>query len=152
CPWPPSCCRPLRSGYSGSSGFPIEPFRCRGRCPTGEAADRLAWTAHRCGNRSKARIVRILHVTPYMHPRAGGPPAVVENFVREAIRLGHSAEIMSTSLFCLGDEGALARRLNELAPTVIVPGSSRIAPVSWSVRRRLGESIRAADIVHLHTV
>lgn len=96
--------------------------------------------------------MRILHVTPYMHPRAGGPPVVVENFVQEAIRLGHSAEIISTSLFCFGDERALVRRLNELAPTVFVGRSGTTAPMNWSIRRRLRKAICAADIVHLHAL
>src|SRR5215813_4038795 len=87
-----------------------------------------------------------------MHARAGGPPVVVENFVREAVRLGHSAEIISTALFCFGDEEALLRRLNELAPTVFVGKSGWTVPVNWSTRRRLREAIHAADIVHLHTL
>jgi glycosyltransferase involved in cell wall biosynthesis len=96
--------------------------------------------------------MRILHVTPYMHPSAGGPPVVVENFVSEATLLGHSSEIVSTSLFCLGDDQDLLHRLNELAPTIFVGRSGKTAPVHWPTRRQLNERIRAADIVHLHTL
>lgn len=96
--------------------------------------------------------MRILHVTPYMHPSAGGPPVVVENFVRESSRLGHLSEIISTPLFCRGDERMLLEGLNELAPTTFLSRSRRFAllhPPTW---RQIGESIRTADIVHLHTV
>jgi hypothetical protein len=56
----------------------------------------------------------ILHVTPYMHASAGGPPVVVENFIAEANRLGHSSEIVSTLDYCNGDESTLQKRLAQL--------------------------------------
>ena len=96
--------------------------------------------------------MRILHVIPYMHPSAGGPPVVVENFVRESIKLGQPSEIISTPLFCDGDESILLQRLNELAPTTFLSRSRAFAPVYRSTRRQLGESIRTADIIHVHTL
>jgi glycosyltransferase involved in cell wall biosynthesis len=96
--------------------------------------------------------MRILHVIPYMHPSAGGPPVVVENVVRRSIGLGYHSEIFTTSLFCNGDEGVLLERLNDLAPTTLLPGSGSQAFLQGSCKRQLGESIRNADIVHLHTI
>jgi glycosyltransferase involved in cell wall biosynthesis len=96
--------------------------------------------------------VRILHVIPYMHPSAGGPPVVVENFVRETSRLGHLSEIISTPLFCHGDERILLQRLNELAPTAFLLRSITLASLHEPSRRQLGERIRTADMVHLHTL
>jgi glycosyltransferase involved in cell wall biosynthesis len=87
-----------------------------------------------------------------MHPSAGGPPVVVENFVRESIRLGHSLEIISTSLFCKGDERILLQRLNELAPAAFVSSSGPFAFLHGRIRNQIGKSIRAADVVHLHTL
>src|SRR5262245_8316803 len=87
-----------------------------------------------------------------MHPSAGGPPVVVENFVRESRRVGHKSEIISTSLFCHGDERITLQQLNELAPTTFVSQCSPIAFLHGVTRRRLRESIRTADIVHLHTI
>ena len=95
--------------------------------------------------------VRILHVIPYMHPSAGGPPVVVENFVRETSKLGHLSEIISTPLFCHDDERILLQRLNELSPTFFVR-SRTFDFLHGPTRRQIGESIRAADIVHLHTL
>src|SRR5262249_36006605 len=94
--------------------------------------------------------MRILHVIPYMHPSAGGPPVVVENFVREARRLGHMSEIISTSLFCDGDEPMMLQRLNELAPTTFLSRFRTFLPLLS--RRQLVESVRSADIVHVHTL
>src|SRR5262245_34346849 len=96
--------------------------------------------------------MRILHVIPYMHPRAGGPPVVVENFVRESSRLGHASEIISTPLFCDGDEETLVERLNELSPTTFLSRFKNPASLHWRFRHQLGESICVADIIHLHTL
>jgi glycosyltransferase involved in cell wall biosynthesis len=87
-----------------------------------------------------------------MHPRAGGPPVVVENFIRETTRCGHQSEIISTPLFCSGDEKKLLRRLNELAPTAFFPKSKASLLISRKVRDQLEQSVRAADIVHVHTL
>jgi glycosyltransferase involved in cell wall biosynthesis len=87
-----------------------------------------------------------------MHPGAGGPPVVVEHFVREATAVGHLSEIISTSLFCEGDQQRLLQRLNGLAQTTFLPGSRAFAALHGSAWCRLSESIRMADIVHLHTL
>src|SRR5215472_10699153 len=95
--------------------------------------------------------MRILHVTPYMHPSAGGPPVVVENFVRELNNVGHASEIVSTSLFCQqGDEEHLITRLNTIAPTKFLPRSKLFGYVQS--RRLVRERIRTTDIVHVHTL
>ena len=95
-------------------------------------------------------IVRILHVIPYMHPSAGGPPVVVENFARETSKRGHLTEIVSTSSFCDGDERAVLERLNQLVPTFFVPQSR--AFLDAPSRRALSERVQTADIVHVHTL
>ena len=74
----------------------------------------------------------ILHVTPYMHASAGGPPVVVENFIAEASRLGHTSEIVSTFAFCNGDESNLRNRLEQLAPTTFFTGLETVPVVSQS--------------------
>ncbi len=62
----------------------------------------------------------ILHIIPYMHSSAGGPPVVVENFIREANRLGHRSQIISTPSYCNGDQSNLQKRLEQLAPTTFL--------------------------------
>jgi glycosyltransferase involved in cell wall biosynthesis len=87
-----------------------------------------------------------------MHASAGGPPVVVENFVRETNKLGHSSEIISTPIFCNGDQQMLLDRLNGLARTIFVSPSRTLGPLHWQTRRRLKECICVADIVHIHTL
>src|SRR6266852_6719319 len=87
-----------------------------------------------------------------MHPCAGGPPVAVENFVREASRDGHLSEIISTPLSCNGDESIRLQQLNELAPTTYLPASRLFVLVQRMAQQQLAESIRSADIVHVHTL
>jgi glycosyltransferase involved in cell wall biosynthesis len=94
----------------------------------------------------------ILHVTPYMHASAGGPPVVVENFITEASRLGHSSEIVSTFAFCSGDESTLRKRMDQLAPTTFLTGLETIPIVSQSGAEKINAHVRRADIVHVHTL
>jgi len=94
----------------------------------------------------------ILHVTPYMHASAGGPPVVVENFIAEANRLGHRSEIVSTLDFCHGDESALQKRLEQLAPTTFLTGLETIPFISRSGAAKINAHVRRADIVHVHTL
>src|SRR5262245_36588620 len=95
--------------------------------------------------------MRILHVIPYMHPSAGGPPGVVENFVRETGNLGHLSEVISTALLC-DDERKLLLRLNELTPTAFVSPSRSVSSFLGSARHHISTRICAADVVHLHTL
>ena len=94
----------------------------------------------------------ILHVTPYMHASAGGPPVVVENFIAEASRLGHSSEIISTFAFCNGDDGMLRKHLEQFAPTTFLTGLETVPVVSRSGAEKINAQVRRADIVHVHTL
>jgi glycosyltransferase involved in cell wall biosynthesis len=95
---------------------------------------------------------RILHVIPYMHPRAGGPPVVVENVVRESSRHGYISEIISTPLFCEGDESCVLKRLNGLAPTTFLPSSRSFIYLNSTAKHQIAAGIRTANIVHVHTL
>lgn len=94
----------------------------------------------------------ILHVIPYMHASAGGPPVVVENFIAEANRLGHRSEIVSTLDYCNGDEGSLQKRLGQLAPTTFLTGLQTIPVIGRDGGAKIDALVRRADIVHVHTL
>ena len=94
----------------------------------------------------------ILHVIPYMHASAGGPPVVVENFIAEANRLGHCSEVVSTLSYCNGDEGALRERLEKLAPTTFLTGLETIPVIGRSGAAQIDAHVRRADVVHVHTL
>jgi glycosyltransferase involved in cell wall biosynthesis len=87
-----------------------------------------------------------------MDPRAGGPPAVVENFVREMNTLGHVSQIVATPQFCDGNESYLLKRLNELAPTTFLPNSAFSMLLNSSTKSQIANCIGTADIVHVHTL
>ncbi len=93
--------------------------------------------------------MRILHVTPYMHARAGGPPVVIENFIHEASKLGHRSEIISTDLFCNDEVSGLLHRLNQVAPTTLLSSSALSIPLA---KHKIAQSVQAADIIHVHTI
>lgn len=95
---------------------------------------------------------KILHVTPYMHASAGGPPVVVENFIAETNRSGHSSEIVSTFALCNGDDGILRERLERLAPSTFLTGLETVPVVSRTGADKLDALVRRADIVHVHTL
>ena len=96
--------------------------------------------------------MRILHVIPYMDPRAGGPPVVVEQFVRESNKLGHASRIISTPQFCDGNSSALVASLNEIAPTIFVPRSAIRTALSPKAKRHITACIAEVDLVHVHTL
>src|SRR4051812_19688265 len=98
------------------------------------------------------RGMKILHVIPYMHPRAGGPPVVVENLVRESDRLGHHSRIISTRAYCANDADDLVRRLNELVPTIFLRRAEIFPVFSRIAHSKIGVQVQDADIVHLHTL
>jgi glycosyltransferase involved in cell wall biosynthesis len=94
----------------------------------------------------------ILHVIPYMHASAGGPPVVVENFIRETNRLGHRSQIISTPSYCNGDQSNLQERLEQLAPTTFLNGLETLPIVSRTGAAKINAHVRHADIVHVHTL
>src|SRR5260370_24414352 len=94
--------------------------------------------------------MRILHVIPYMHPRAGGPPVAVEKFIHESSRLGHVSEIVTTSLFCDGDTSALLQRLNGFATTTCLPQRGAGLFLSQTARQKIVARIQYAHNLHVH--
>jgi glycosyltransferase involved in cell wall biosynthesis len=94
----------------------------------------------------------ILHVIPYMHPSAGGPPVVVENFITEANHLGHRSQIISTPSYCNGDGRDLQKRLEQFAPTTFLTGLETLPVLSRTGSAKINAHVRQADIVHVHTL
>jgi glycosyltransferase involved in cell wall biosynthesis len=94
----------------------------------------------------------ILHIIPYMHPSAGGPPVVVENFIRESNRLGHRSSIISTPSYCHGDPSNLLKRLEQLAPTTFLNFLEVVPVLSRTGSAKINAHVQQADIVHVHTL
>jgi glycosyltransferase involved in cell wall biosynthesis len=96
--------------------------------------------------------MKILHVIPYMHPSAGGPPVVVENLVRESDRLGHHSRVISTRAYSGNDGGHLLKSLNELVPTIFLSRAEIFRAFVRFSHSEMAFQVRDADIVHLHTL
>ena len=94
----------------------------------------------------------ILHVIPYMHPSAGGPPVVVENFISR----GKSLRPPLADHF---DTELLQRRREQFAEA---PGAAcsddfsdrleTLPVLSRSGAAKINAHVRRADIVHVHTL
>jgi len=96
--------------------------------------------------------VKILHVIPYMHARAGGPPVVVEKFEQEAKRFGCASDIVATSQFSEGYSSAVLEHDNGVARTTYLVQRGLELFFSRTARYKIAEKIRLANIVHVHTI
>ncbi len=92
----------------------------------------------------------MLHVSPYIHPAAGGPPVVVARWAEIAEAYGWRGRVLSTPAFSPdGEESIRAAAANRYALSLV----SSARDVLWgtgcaSVHRLVQE----AEIVHLHTM
>lgn len=97
--------------------------------------------------------MRILHVCPYMHPAAGGPPVVVGRFAVGAPKHGWEAFVLTTSLFCPDDGSALQRELESIFPIRILPADRpRFLGLASEAPRVIKAEVARADLVHIHTL
>ena len=97
--------------------------------------------------------MKVLHITPYMHPSAGGPPVVVERLAAFAGENNWHARVITTSQFCedngAGLETALQRSIDA---TVVAADRPRAFGLSSQAEKAINDGVREADIVHLHTL
>jgi len=101
---------------------------------------------HRTGRRH-----RIALVTEYYYPHLGGVCEHVHFLAREARRLGHHADIITSRIGDAPDEPHVVR-LGRSVP-VYANGSMARLTVGWGLRRQMREVLRRGryDIVHAHT-
>jgi glycosyltransferase involved in cell wall biosynthesis len=96
--------------------------------------------------------MRILHIIPYMHPAAGGPPVVVDQLSRELAARGHELHVLTTDLFANGDPtwtNASDRPYDlRVFPSVAGKGYG-FSPKLW---RAIRSDVQNCDIVHIHTL
>jgi glycosyltransferase involved in cell wall biosynthesis len=97
--------------------------------------------------------MRVLHVCPYMHPSAGGPPIVVERLCLLSPSQGWDASVITTSLYCEDDGNELQKELRERIDAKVLPiGRPRFLKQAHGVGDAVDKAVRVADIVHLHTL
>jgi glycosyltransferase involved in cell wall biosynthesis len=97
--------------------------------------------------------MRVLHVCPYMHPSAGGPPIVVDRLCLLAPSEGWDASVITTSLYCEDDGNELQKKLRERIDAKVLPiGGPRFLKQAYWAGDVIDKAVRLADIVHLHTL
>jgi glycosyltransferase involved in cell wall biosynthesis len=97
--------------------------------------------------------VRVLHVCPYMHHSAGGPPVVVERLCLLAPSGGWESSVITTSLYCNDNGGELEASLRRRIDVKVLPiRKPRFLRRANGAADAVDEAVRIADIVHLHTL
>jgi phosphatidylinositol alpha-mannosyltransferase len=98
-----------------------------------------------------ARPLRIALVTEYYYPHLGGICEHVHFFAREARRLGHHVDIITSRLDGAQDEPHVIR-LGTSKP-VYFNGSQARLTVGLSLRKKMKETLRRGryDLVHVHS-
>lgn len=95
-------------------------------------------------------VRRVLHVSPYIHPAAGGPPVVVERWAELASQHGWHARVLSTPATSPDGERSLLATAEGRYELFLV---SSALDALWGLRRaNVHRLVEAADIVHLHTM
>lgn len=96
---------------------------------------------------------RVLHVCPYMHPAAGGPPVVVGRLATDAGSFGWEASVLTTSLMCNDDGRALGAGLGQSLDVEVLPiDRPRFLGHASRANAAMDLAVRNADIVHVHTL
>lgn len=95
-------------------------------------------------------VRRVLHVSPYIHPAAGGPPVVVARWAEIAEAYGWRGRVLSTPAFSPDGEASIrAAAANRYALSLV--SSARDA--LWGAgRASVHRLVQDAEIVHLHTM
>jgi glycosyltransferase involved in cell wall biosynthesis len=97
--------------------------------------------------------MKVLHITPYMHPSAGGPPVVVEKLAELSPAFGWEAAVVTTTLLCAGDAGELETGLKERIPVRFLKADRpKLFGLSSEALPVLDGEVRRAELVHVHTL
>jgi glycosyltransferase involved in cell wall biosynthesis len=96
-------------------------------------------------------VHHVLHVIPYMDPRAGGPPVVVRRLARLAETRGWDARVLTTALYC-DDVQGLEERLSVDVPAIILSSRSRLGAIlsPRTLLATVSELKRGIEVVHFH--
>ena len=101
-------------------------------------------------DRREIGVRRVLHVSPYIHPAAGGPPVVVERWAELARAHGWNAHVLSTPALSPDGGRSLSAAASGRYELSLV--SSAIEALWGAGRARIQGLVQDADIVHLHTM
>ncbi len=92
----------------------------------------------------------VLHVSPYMHASAGGPPVAIERWAEQAAANGWRARVLSTPALSSDGGRSLLEAAEGRYELFLVP--STLSALHGSGRRTVRDLVQEADLVHLHTM
>jgi glycosyltransferase involved in cell wall biosynthesis/acetyltransferase-like isoleucine patch superfamily enzyme len=96
--------------------------------------------------------MKIVHVIPYMHAAAGGPPVVVDRLSRELAARGHDVRVLTTDLYAEGDQGWQTAGNFPFHLEIFPAARSNSFGYSRAFQRGIREAVHNCDIVHIHTL
>lgn len=94
---------------------------------------------------------KVLHVCPYLHPRAGGPAILVPVYSRLLSQHGWNASILTTDWYSPGGCTEIRQNFrNDLDVTVLATGSNRLLVFQKDRYQTAQEAFSKVDIFHVH--
>lgn len=98
--------------------------------------------------------MKILHLIPYMHPSAGGPPVVVDRWCVELQKLGVDVDVLTTDAYSQGS--ADDQWLNQYQQNYPITALSGAGPngfgYSTQLRQQFLKLLPSVDLVHVHNL
>lgn len=96
-------------------------------------------------------LKKVLHVCPYLHPRAGGPAILVPIYCRLLPQHGWQASVLTTDWYSPGGCEEIRKNLaNDLDITVLATGSNRFLALLKDRYQAAQVAFNKADIFHVH--
>lgn len=97
--------------------------------------------------------MKTIHLIPYMHPSAGGPPVVADRFCRHLVALGWEAEIITSNSYARNEDLSWVDDYEAPYQMTVLPS---VGPqgfgYSSSLGKTLEDKIASADVVHIHNL
>ena len=97
--------------------------------------------------------MKILHLIPYMHPSAGGPPVVVDRWCVELIRKGIDAGVVTTDAYSDGKPNDWIEQYRSRYPIEVC---KKVGPAGFGFSRALKstflDKLATTDLVHVHNI
>ena len=97
--------------------------------------------------------VRTLHLIPYMHPSAGGPPVVVHQWCAELTRRGWTQDVLTTDAYAPNSDKSWIDEYRRSYPIEVAPHRGpKGFGYSSALKRMLVRRLTQCDLVHVHNI
>ena len=93
---------------------------------------------------------RVVHVCPYLHPRAGGPAILVPAYCSYLPELGWQVSVLTTDWYSPGGSDEIKNRYPDLDITVLETGDARLRLLRGRDRETANYILGNADVIHMH--